>query len=172
MNKPLTTLFHKLVDIKKDKNQHVVFVGIGNKLRSDDAVGCYIVNRLKEKINLENFHFIDAGETVENYLNKILSYKPDYIIFVDAVKTEFCMKNFLLLSPDKLQNYTFSTHNISLPTLVEFVEKYAEQEMKYKPVIYILAVKIKTTKFAEQLSEETKMVADKFVEDIVKTVLS
>lgn len=166
-----TTLFLKLSQLWQDRSKHIVFVGLGNKLRCDDAVGCYIVNQLKEKINLENFHFFDVGETVENYLTKILSVKPEYIIFVDAVKGNSQEENFLLLSPDKLQNYTFSTHNISLPTIVEYISKYVQEEFSYKPTIYVLAVKIKSTEFAEQLTEETKTIADEFVENFVKLLL-
>lgn len=162
--------FSELANMVKDKNKHIVFVGLGNKLRGDDGVGCYIVDRLREQINSENLHFFDVGETVENYICKILSFKPHCIIFIDATKNGVSTEDFLLIPLEKIKNYTFSTHNISLSTVIEFIQAYARQEFHCVPMIYVLAVKVRSTELSEQLSAETKTVADEIVTEIVKYI--
>ena len=46
----------------------VVIAGIGNTLRGDDGLGCYLVNRLKGRIHAL---CIDTGPTPENYVGKM-----------------------------------------------------------------------------------------------------
>lgn len=160
-------VFAKLKEILSPEilaGKHIVFVGLGNIYRGDDFVGCYIVERLKEKVDKKNFYFLNVGEVVENYINKILVIKPEYIFFVDALRTNNETEDVLLLTPQQVQNYTFSTHNISLSTIIDFIKLRAEEEFNFNPKIYIIAVKTVTTKLSEGLSEQTKSVADRFVE--------
>ena len=68
----------KFKDILKG---NVVFVGVGNILRRDDAFGPVFIGELKTKVPAV---CIDAGTTPENYTGKIIFETPDTIIIVDA----------------------------------------------------------------------------------------
>ena len=143
------------------KNKKVVFVGIGNTLRGDDWVGCYFVEELSKKIKNDKINFINAGLCLENYLSKIVKLNPEVVIFVDAYRGEV-EQPYLLLNKDAIQNLTFSTHNISLVTIIEFLEKDLTDTQ-----FYILAIKPQSLKIQEGISEETKKLVDTIIEGVL-----
>ncbi|MEN3014172.1 MAG: hydrogenase maturation protease [Endomicrobiia bacterium] len=156
----LEKFFYSIVDKK------VVCVGVGNTLKGDDGVGCYIVEKLKNTINNKNFLFINAGVVIENYLDKIIKFAPDIVIFFDALKTNVECDCFIL-EKDQLHNYTFSSHNISLATIIEFLE----QNLNIKKASYfVVALKVLKTVFSESLSSSVKSLADKIVEVFLKVL--
>jgi len=144
------------------KNKKVVFVGIGNTLKGDDGVGCFFVEELSKKIKNDNVNFINAGVCLENYLSKIVKLNPEIVIFVDAYRTKEVSAPYLLLNKDEIQNSTFSTHNISLSTIIEFLKKEL-----YNTQFYVFAIKPKVFKLQQEICEETK----KLVDTIIKGVL-
>jgi hydrogenase 3 maturation protease len=155
--------------IKNIKDKKVLFIGVGNVLKSDDGVGCYIVEELNKKILKTNFYFINTGVVVENYLGKIVDINPDVIVFVDALKVNFQseQKNkFFIFEKEQLLNYTFSTHNISLSTIIEFLNTELKEKFNKDVEIYILGVKPNSLDFGESLTEETKKFADEIIENI------
>ena len=143
------------------KNKKVVFVGIGNILKGDDGVGCYFVEELSKKIKNDKISFINAGLCLENYLSKIVKLNPEVVIFVDAYRGEV-EQPYLLLNKDEIQNLTFSTHNISLVTIIEFLEKDLTDTQ-----FYILAIKPQSLKIQEGISEETKKLVDTMIEGVL-----
>jgi len=143
------------------KNKKVVFVGIGNTLRGDDGIGCYFVEELSKKIKNDKISFINAGLCLENYLSKIVKLNPEIVIFVDAYRGEV-EQPYLLLNKDEIQNLTFSTHNISLVTIIEFLEKDLTDTQ-----FYVLAIKPQSLKIQEGISEETKKLVDTIIEGVL-----
>ncbi|MCS7227925.1 MAG: hydrogenase maturation protease, partial [Endomicrobia bacterium] len=160
-NKYLT--IGSLVTKLRDKN--VVFIGLGNKLRCDDAVGCYIVEQLKERISLKNFIFFNVETNIENYINQIVNKQPDVIIFIDATKNIPISgsenNDYILLTKDQLQNFTFSTHNISLSTIIEFILDQSKLNYNKSPLVYVMAVKIFSLELAAEMTLQSKHIADK-----------
>lgn len=60
-----------------------VLVGIGNRLRGDDAFGPILVDLLQGKVH---WPVLDVGETPENYIGSILSLEPKQVLLLDAAK--------------------------------------------------------------------------------------
>lgn len=156
-----------LIDLEKFllevSKRRVVFIGMGNTLRGDDAVGCYVVDVLKSKIKDEKFLFINAGVSVENYLNKIIEFKPDVVLFIDALRNKQLQKNFCIFDRKNLQNYSFSTHTISLSTLIEYLEKYLEGSL-----FFVLVIKTKSLNLTDMLTKDTKEIADGIIDIFLK----
>jgi len=144
------------------KNKKVVFVGIGNTLRGDDGIGCYFVEELSKKIKNDKINFINAGLCLENYLSKIVKLNPEIVVFVDAYRGSKVEQSYLLLNKDEIQNLTFSTHNISLVTIIEFLEKDLVDTQ-----FYVLAIKPQSLKIQERISEETKKLVDTIIEGVL-----
>ncbi|MCS7231195.1 MAG: hydrogenase maturation protease [Elusimicrobiota bacterium] len=137
------------------------FVGLGNFLRSDDAVGCYVVEKIREILkNNKNFLFINAGMMLENYLNKIIEFNPEIVLFVDALRDKNYTNDFYIFTQEFLHNYTFSTHTISLATLIE----YLNQQLNKRILYFILGIKVESFDISEKLTDITKDRADKIVE--------
>ena len=72
-------------DLKSHIIKPALIVGLGNRLKCDDAAGCLVADILAES---GTFDVIDAGTTIENYLGPIIRKKPGTVILVDAVSFE------------------------------------------------------------------------------------
>lgn len=128
----LKRLIHK-------KNQHVVFVGVGNVLHSDDGVGVYICERIVET---EQKRVIRAEVSIENYIGRINGMDNDVIVIIDSM---FYGKEpgYAELSPvDRLLDITTHTHNISLKKTLELF--HAE--------VWILGIQPESVSFGEHIS--------------------
>lgn len=158
----LSDLEKFLLDISKKR---VAFIGVGNSLRGDDVVGCYVVDMLKSEIKDEKFLFINAGISVENYLNKIIEFKPDVVLFIDALRNKDLQKDFVILQKKDLQNYSFSTHNISFVTLIEYLQQQLEEAL-----FFLLAIKIESLDIKDTLTKNTKEIADIIVKIFLKVL--
>ncbi|MFC2087785.1 hydrogenase maturation protease [Bacteroidota bacterium] len=144
----LTTLEpHKL----EDKN--ILFVGIGNVLRSDDGVGVYIAEKIQRK---KNINTLIVEVSIENYIRKINDLNPEILVLIDSVNFNK-EPGYKELKPiEEIQDYIINTHNISLKRVCEF----------FKMPVYILGIQPKTIKIAEGLSPEVKQVAERIIEEI------
>ncbi|MEM3427614.1 MAG: hypothetical protein QW212_05015, partial [Nitrososphaerales archaeon] len=55
----------------------LVIVGLGNRLRGDDAIGLELINTLKGRVG-DNIFLIEAETTPESYTDVISSFKPTH----------------------------------------------------------------------------------------------
>lgn len=156
---------------KNLKSKKIIFVGLGNVYRGDDGIGCYIIEGLQKKISLGNIYFFNVGVIIENYINKIIKLNSEAIIFTDAIRNKDFASEFCIFTKEEIKNYTFSTHNISLYTIVEYIQ--TQQYIKYrtKPEVYVLGVKTDSLDFVEILSEKTKNIADKIIKVVYSSLI-
>lgn len=109
----------------------VAVVGMGNRLRGDDGAGPELVLRLKEQWEQSAFCrqfpyerlFIDAGETPEDWLVRIVDLKPAVVIVADAVELGAAAGAVAVLPPGDLpENFCLSTHRMPLRSLLKLWE--------------------------------------------------
>jgi hydrogenase 3 maturation protease len=110
----------------------VAVVGMGNRLRGDDGAGPELVQSLKEQWEKSDFCrrfpnerlFIDAGETPEDWLVRIVDLKPAVVIVVDAVELGAAVGAVAVLPSDALpENICLSTHRMPLRSLLRLWEE-------------------------------------------------
>ncbi|MCM8780588.1 MAG: hydrogenase 3 maturation endopeptidase HyCI [Candidatus Omnitrophica bacterium] len=131
----------------------VVILGIGNTLRRDDGLGVILAERLK---NRTPFKVFDVGISPENYLGKIVREKPNTVIIIDAVDFGAQPGEFRLLDADDIKTSNlFSTHNISISLLINYLQN------NLKADIIILTVQPKEISLGEGLSPEVKKTVNK-----------
>ncbi|MCF7885384.1 MAG: hydrogenase maturation protease [Candidatus Marinimicrobia bacterium] len=109
----------------------VVIIGLGNPNRKDDGAGLYLLKKLKHKQMLDSAHFIVAGRTPENYLQKILSYTPKLVIFIDSMRNSK-KNNIELMDSTSIDINGFTTHSYS----IRLVEKYLKNNKDIK-IMYL-----------------------------------
>ena len=123
-----------------------IILGIGARMRSDDAAGSVLAVRLQGRMPFEVF---DAGPSPENYLGKIVRQKPDSVIIIDAVdfggKPGECR---VLEGADVKTANLFSTHNASISLVADYLQNNLTTD------IMILAVQPRSVAFGEGLSPE------------------
>ena len=117
-----------------------LFVGVGNVLKSDDGIGVYISNKIKESRSIQK---LTVEVSIENYIGKINSINSDVLILVDCVEFGKQPGYYEMLPAEKVKDFTFNTHNISLKRISEL----------FKMPVYILGIQPKSIEFGEEISE-------------------
>lgn len=146
-------MIETLNSILKKTNKKKLFVGIGNVLKSDDGVGVYISNKLKESSDIQK---LTVEVSIENYIGKINSVNPDVLILVDCVDYGKSAGYVELLSAEKVKDFTLNTHNISLKRISEL----------FKMPVYILGIQPENVQFGENISDTVLESANKLIKKI------
>ncbi|MBN2348737.1 MAG: hydrogenase maturation protease [Bacteroidales bacterium] len=146
-------MLENLINILETGTNTILFVGIGNVLKTDDGVGVYISQKIKERKNIRN---LCVEISIENYIKKINDFKPEVLILVDAVNFNRDPGYCELIPVENLQNITTHTHNISLKKISElFIGK-----------VFILGIQPESVVFGENLTPLVKQTADKIIRRI------
>ncbi|ASJ08705.1 hydrogenase 3 maturation endopeptidase HyCI [Thermococcus siculi] len=111
----------ELADLIKNARR-VVVCGIGNDARGDDAFGVLVAERLKELISNPNVLVLNCGEVPESYTGKITSFKPDLVLFIDAVDFGGGHGEIILADPEGTLGDAVSTHSLPLRILVGYLK--------------------------------------------------
>ena len=148
-------MFEELKSILSQKDKKKLFVGIGNVLKTDDGTGVYISRKIKVRGSVSS---LTAETSIENYIGKINSLRPDILIIIDCVDLKLAPGSFKLLTLNQIQDLTFNTHNISLSRLSEF----------FRMQVFILGIQPEKVEFGEKISYLVKTVAKKIIKQINK----
>ncbi|OFX83190.1 MAG: hypothetical protein A2W99_12800 [Bacteroidetes bacterium GWF2_33_16] len=146
-------MIENLKKVLEQKNKKKLFVGIGNVLKSDDGIGVYISNQINETSEIQK---LTVEVSIENYIGKINSLKPDLLILVDCVdfgkQAGYCE----LLAVEKIKDFTINTHNISLKRVSELFEM---------PVL-VLGIQPKKVDFGDMYTDDVLQTAEKIIKII------
>jgi hydrogenase maturation protease len=108
-----------------------VVMGIGNRLRGDDAVGCLVIDELEPGDDLK---VIDGGTSPENYIGPIVDFTPARILLVDACAFDGQPGEFRLFNRaelDRLAAGMVSTHTLPLTMTVVMIEQQSEASIEF-----------------------------------------
>ena len=143
----------ELEEIISGKNKSILFVGIGNVLKSDDGVGVYITDRINNSVN---FSSLSVEVSIENYIGKINSLNPDLVILVDCAEMQSPSGTYRIMKPEMISDTTFNTHNISLKKLADF----------FKMPVFVLGIQPENIEFGENISYIVKNAAHRIIQMI------
>lgn len=135
------------------KGRKILFVGIGNVLKSDDGVGVYISTNIKKRRNIS---VLTVEVSIENYIGKINRINSDVLVLLDCMDLRKSPGYWDMMPVTGLNSQTTNTHNISLEKISEL----------FNAKTYILGIQPKNIKFGEYLSPEVKMAADKIIDHV------
>ena len=128
---------------------------IGNRYGGDDAIGPYVADRLKEKIN--DFIVLDCGTVPENFTSVVKRYKPRNLIIIDAVEMGLIPGETRIVPKGKIGTMHISTHGIPISILITYLEEYVEN---------IFFIGIQPEKMFGELSKNVQNSGEKLVEFI------
>lgn len=148
------TELKKLLQGKK-----VAIVGIGNRLRGDDAIGSVIAQRLSEGV-VSAATVIDAETVPENYLDDLRKAKPDVVLFVDAVDFGGEVGDWKLVPLQALADKLPSTHTMSVKLLGQLLEGEGM-------TCWLLAIQPKQIALGIPMSEKLAEAANRIVDLLV-----
>jgi len=131
-------LVQDLSDILQEANR-LLFIGVGNVLKSDDGVGVIISRRIVERPGIST---LTVEVSIENYIGKINSLEPEQIVIIDCMELGSEPGTYRILKLDKVEDTTFNTHNISLARLGDF----------FNYPTYVLGIQPQSVAIGDELS--------------------
>jgi hydrogenase 3 maturation protease len=100
----------------------LAIVGIGNELNGDDAAGVLITRKLapalKESPSIKIF---EAGQALENITGALIRFKPDAILFIDAVSIGAEPGSIHFLDWQLSEGFSASTHSLPLGVVIQYL---------------------------------------------------
>ncbi|NLI97409.1 hydrogenase maturation protease [bacterium] len=148
----------------------VLLIGVGNRLRGDDAFGPLAIDRLLESSTIpSNWIFVDGGEVPENALGLVEKEKPDRILLIDACDWGGMPGEIRFFSADEILSLpirTISTHGVPLSFWVKMT-----QVEHPSVLIELLGVQAASLEFNASLTPPVQAALE-HIEDIIKKHLS
>ena len=149
-------------------------LGFGNPVRSDDAIGVYVVNELQKKMPLrEDVTIFDMGTSAFEILFKLKGHQR--IIIVDGVinsgeadGTLFCLPASAIQAQIQEDPMLF-LHGMKWDQALSYAKKMMGDEFP-EQFIKVYLVAISEIKINMELSEVVKAAGDKLIDTIIKSV--
>lgn len=146
-------------------------MGFGNPVRSDDAVGIYVIEELKEKLgNRADISLFDMGTSAFEVLFGLKGHQR--IILVDGVinskepvGTLFKVPAAEVMSAPQDDPMVF-LHSIKWDQALSYAKKILRDEYPDDIQVYLIA--IKNTALEIELSKEVQTAGDKVVTHILE----
>ncbi|CAZ96325.1 hydrogenase maturation protease [Zobellia galactanivorans] len=146
-------------------------MGFGNPVRSDDAVGIYVIEELRKKLpETEDISIFDMGTAAFEVLFGLKGH--DRIILVDAVLnsnepvgTLFKVPAEEVMKAPQDDPMVF-LHGMKWDQALSYTKKIMQDE--YPEDIQVYLVAIENTKLEVDLSDEVKDAGDKIVQHILE----
>lgn len=136
-----------------DKANRLLFVGVGNVLKTDDGVGAVISKQIIERTNIRS---LTVEVSIENYIGKINSLDPGEMVILDCMEMGSSPGTCRIVKLEEVEDITFNTHNISLGRLADF----------FKYPTYVLGIQPLSTAFGDQLTPPVRKAADQIIQQI------
>jgi len=133
-------------------------IGVGNRLKGDDAIGCLVADGLT---GVEGIRVVDAGTAPENYLEPVAAAVPDRVLFVDACAFGGEPGEFRLFGRadiDRLTGQLVSTHTLPLGMTVAMLEQLTPARIE------LLGVQPASLDFDAELSPPLRAALPRIVE--------
>lgn len=136
-----------------DRASRLLFIGVGNVLKSDDGVGVRISRQIIERPGILS---LTVEVSIENYIGKINSLEPDEIVLIDCMELGKLPGSYRLLALSEVEDITFNTHNISLGRLGDFFQYPS----------YVLGIQPASIEFGDTLSPSVENAVRQIVQEI------
>lgn len=96
----------------------LLIVGVGNRMRGDDAAGCSAARILRSRLKGKDRALVmDCGGVPENFTLDMKRFRPSHILFIDAVDMGLKPGEARLVESEELIGGSLSTHKQSLKLL-------------------------------------------------------
>jgi hydrogenase 3 maturation protease len=143
--------------------RQVVVLGVGNRLRGDDAIGCILCDELQKNssASVPDLFVLDCGSTPENYIQPVADSDPTGILVADCCNYGAKPGEFRLFSPEEVDRLTYgllSTHTLPLTLTIEMLL------LETRATIGLLGIQPERIEFGEDLSESVRRALPHVVE--------
>lgn len=141
-------------------------MGFGNPVRSDDAIGIYVIEKLrKEIVDQSDVTLLDMGTSAFEVLFKLKGHER--IILVDAVvNTGEAVGTLYKVPAEEIRRAPIDDpmvflHSIKWDQALSYAKKILQHEYPEDIVVYLIAVD--NTRLEIELSEAAQQAGDKVI---------
>lgn len=100
-----------------------ILLGVGNLMRADDGIGCYIAKKFKHK----GWKSIDTGTMPENFTSLVRKESPKFVVIVDSTEMGLKSGEFRIIPKEKLSKLMLTTHAMPLSVLISYLEEFVPE---------------------------------------------
>jgi len=147
-------------------NGKTLVLGIGNPIKTDDAVGLRVAQKIKE-MGLPGVTVEEESASGLEIIDSIMDY--ELVIVIDAILTgNFPAGTVMIYTPEDFRNVITpaSPHEINIFTALEIGRKTVPGRMPEK--LYLVAIEVKEVM---NIGEEMTAEVERAVPEAVKAVL-
>lgn len=130
-------------EVRHHLRRGFVLLGVGSRVRGDDAAGSVVAERLAARGVRNAF---DCGGVPENYAGLVEKLQPQDVLFVDAVDFGKPPGSIALFGGESFQAQSVSTHSAGLSPLIHFLAATS------KAVCWVLAIQPADLTYGADLS--------------------
>ncbi|MBN1449551.1 MAG: hydrogenase 3 maturation endopeptidase HyCI [Anaerolineales bacterium] len=142
--------------------KRVLVLGVGNRLRGDDAVGPLLVDHLQGKVNVP---LIDAGDVPENYLGPIEESGADLVLVLDATDLGAKVGDAAIFDIEQIQGKSISTHTANLGLLFKVMPP------ETRPQVIVLGIQPGNIEFGQGLSDPVRATMENLTVMLIEVLL-
>lgn len=148
-----------LQDAKK-----VAVLGVGSRIKRDDAVGVAVVDQLKGKVS-RSVRLFDCETVPESFTGPIRQFAPSHVLIIDAAILGLNPGETRIFTPDSIVESASSTHTLSL----SIVSQYLASEVGAK--VLVLGIQPKDLQLGTKMTRELTRAA-KRISQVILSALS
>ena len=150
----LTTRFR---GIPQDR---ILFVGVGNRMRGDDAIGPLLLSGLQGyAVNL-----LDVGATPEEYTGVIKRHNPRVIVFLDALNFGATPGQVKIVDIEEIAAIANFVHKISLDILMEYLKEETGAD------IFLIGIQYSRISYTSELTPEVAEAIQECIQGITRAL--
>jgi hydrogenase 3 maturation protease len=118
-----------LLEMLKERfetSKSIVILGVGSTMKSDDAAGVLIAQKMKEKfseLQYPKLRIYEGESAPENFTGEIKKFKPDHLLVVDAADLREAPGSITFIKMDVINGISFSTHMLPLKIMLDYLKK-------------------------------------------------
>ncbi|RLF65710.1 MAG: hypothetical protein DRN57_08530 [Thermoplasmata archaeon] len=149
-------------DIPLSRNEKILIVGVGSRMRGDDSVGPHVVDLLKERLGDDdstgrNISLIDADVMPENFTRPIRESGADVCLLVDAVDLKLPPGEIRRVPGELIDETIPCSHSLPLSYIMEYIGEKID-------TVELVGIQIRGTGLYMEMSEEAARGAENLVE--------
>lgn len=140
--------------------RRIAVLGAGSELRSDDAAGVRVVQRLTRLLGGSEFTYgliMNGSSAPENFTGEIKGFRPDHLLIIDAANIKAEPGSVALIDPSVISGVSFSTHMLPMKVMLEYLKKESGCP------VTVLGIQPECLDFGENMSPEVENAVDDIV---------
>jgi hydrogenase 3 maturation protease len=139
--------------------KRILLLGVGNRLRGDDAVGSLLVEYLQGKVDIP---LIDAGDVPENYIGPIEDSGAEVVLIVDATDMGANAGDIAIFDIEQVQEKFVSTHTANLGLMFKVIPP------EKRPQVIVLGIQPGNMELGQGLSEPVQATLERLEEVFIE----